>query len=98
MKRVSRTKLRAFAREYKKKNSDDKKWISKLRKLSVYRTAKGHSNVPQSYNVDGLGRWVNNQRTAYHNGKLSQERIEKLQDNGFVWFVGRGGNSSGARL
>ena len=91
-----RTERRAFARAHKKKKSDDKKWDRNLRKLSAYRNAEGHSNVPQSYRVGGLGRWVNNQRTAYQKGKLSQERIEKLQGNGFVWFVGRGGKSSGA--
>ena len=34
-----------------------------------------------------LGRWCLNQRTSYHNGSLSEVRIQKLNNAGFVWSI-----------
>ena len=43
-------------------------------------------NVPQLYAEDNhLGLWVTNQRAAYKEGKLSPERISKLESIGFIW-------------
>jgi hypothetical protein len=32
-----------------------------------------------------LGRWVGSQRSKYRKGKLSEDRIKRLEDIGFVW-------------
>lgn len=37
-----------------------------------------------------LGSWVANQRGAYNNNQLTPDRIQRLDDLGFVWRVGKG--------
>ena len=48
-----------------------------------------HGDVPMpakaKYHDLNLGIWVNNQRTDYNKGKLSAERIERLEEAGIVW-------------
>jgi hypothetical protein len=34
-----------------------------------------------------LGQWVNTQRGSFQKGKLSEKRIEFLNEAGFVWKV-----------
>jgi len=43
----------------------------------LYTTASGFA----------LGKWVGSQRTAYKKGQLTPERIQRLDDLGFVWDV-----------
>mmetsp|Transcript_12753 Transcript_12753/g.44672 ORF Transcript_12753/g.44672 Transcript_12753/m.44672 type:complete len:481 (-) Transcript_12753:1879-3321(-) len=40
--------------------------------------------------IPNLGAWVNNQRALYRNGKLSAERIKRLENMGFVFEIGFG--------
>ena len=50
--------------------------------------ANNDGQVPQSYKTeDGytLGTWVNNQRVIYKKGKLTDERIRRLEELGIVW-------------
>ena len=60
----------------------DAKWDARLDKLKEYKAGHGGCNVPQS---QGLGSWVSRQRTAYSEGRISRERIERLNEIGFEW-------------
>ena len=71
------------------------KWLVKFDELKAFKEVKGHCQVPHSYKENpGLGRWAKRQRyqyKLYHTaGKrslstMSQERIDMLEDLGFVW-------------
>lgn len=46
--------------------------------------------VPQHFETDDgskLGVWLQNQRTKYRAGKLSDDRIEKLESIGMIWAM-----------
>ena len=43
--------------------------------------------VTEQYRGENLGSWVNVQRRAYKEGKLSQERYEKLRSVGFIFDI-----------
>jgi hypothetical protein len=47
-----------------------------------YKNEHGDFNVPISYNK-ALSEWVENQKYIYRKGRLSQERIDRLEDVGF---------------
>jgi hypothetical protein len=63
-------------------------WGRRYGQLVEFKEAHGHCNVPQRYaaNVE-LGRWVKDQRTFKVKGKISQERIELLEEIGFQWKI-----------
>jgi hypothetical protein len=55
----------------------------------IYKERTGNPNASQSYKTPKgfrLGSWQNNQRTNYKKGKLSQDRIKRLEDIGFKWI------------
>ena len=53
--------------------------------LIEYRKKHRHCNVPEGYQINPeLGRWVVVQRERYKQGRLSKERIQQLQEIGFV--------------
>ena len=58
-------------------------WNERYRELEAFKTKRGHCNVPQRQGP--LGKWVKNQRTERKGDKLSAERIQRLDDIGFVW-------------
>ena len=61
-------------------------WRTHYDDLATYKAEHGDCNVPRYYEANkSLGRWVNTQRTAYRNNKLSEERVRKLTEIGFVW-------------
>ena len=61
-------------------------WETYFDKLVAYKELNGHCNVSQHDEANkSLGHWVNNQRTAFRNGTLSDERARKLVEIGFVW-------------
>ena len=62
-------------------------WEEMFDALNEYEKLHGHCNVPTSYVLNGrtLGIWVSTQRSNYQNGKLSEYRIKRLEDIGFVW-------------
>jgi hypothetical protein len=65
-------------------------WEEGYSQLVAYKEANGDVLVPVIHETeDGfrLGSWVNNQRRAYNRGKLSTDRIERLEDLGFVWVL-----------
>ncbi|MDO8446598.1 MAG: Helicase associated domain protein [Deltaproteobacteria bacterium] len=55
-----------------------------------YRKEHASSNVAIAYKtIEGyrLGEWQNDIKKAYHNGRLTNERIQKLEDIGFEWHL-----------
>ena len=87
-------------------NAKTDAWTKKFNLLEEFKAEKGHSNVPLLYSENkSLGKWVNKQRELYkkythnltiENGSkklpcaLTDERIKRLNDIGFVWVVGKG--------
>ena len=60
------------------------RWEQYRQQLISYKTAKGDCNIPSTYKPNQpLAKWVENQRSAYHRTKLSQERTALLQQIGF---------------
>jgi hypothetical protein len=66
-------------------------WDVRYQQLQVYKHEHGDCCVPISYANKQLANWVHNQRKQYNlrqTGKasdLTTERLERLQDIGFVW-------------
>ncbi|KAL3902322.1 MAG: hypothetical protein SGARI_005895, partial [Bacillariaceae sp.] len=58
-----------------------KPWDAKYFQLREYRMINGHCNVPTK--VPGLGKWVDNQKTRFKNGKMNQDRVVLLEGLGF---------------
>ena len=53
-----------------------------------YRAVKGNTLVPSRYEQNlRLGKWVSKQRTRFQQGKLSEDRIELLNEIDFAWEV-----------
>jgi predicted chitinase len=56
----------------------------------LYKESTGNSNAPASYKTSEgylLGSWQGNQKYNYRKGKLSPERIERLENIGFTWEI-----------
>jgi hypothetical protein len=59
----------------------DQQWQDMYQKLLEHKETKGHCfDLPQTL---PLGRWLNYQRWLYRNGKLREDRVEKLLSVGF---------------
>ncbi|HHT9144666.1 MAG: helicase associated domain-containing protein [Candidatus Brocadiaceae bacterium] len=59
-----------------------------LQETIKYKERFGYPNAPQNYvTAEGfnLGSWQNTKRQSYKMGKLSDERIRKLEEVGFKW-------------
>ena len=68
----------------------EKIFQSKLEHLKAYRKENGDAMVPYAYrSPDGfwLGNWVKVQRELRATGRLSKERVDALNNEGFVWAV-----------
>ncbi len=64
------------------------RWQTGYEHIVAYRQRFGDVNVPQNYVCDDgytLNNWIDSQRKAYRNGKLSDERIRRLDALGMVW-------------
>jgi hypothetical protein len=69
-------------------NPFESDWEAAFAHLERFASREGHTRVSQSQVEDGyrLGRWVAKQRAAYSGGRLSQERIARLEAlPGWVW-------------
>jgi hypothetical protein len=70
-------------------NVSDRKmvaWEMMYKELENFKTVFGHVKVPQDYRDNlKLGGWVAHQRKNKTEGKLSRERIKKLNLLGFLW-------------
>ena len=61
-------------------------WLVNYNKLIDYKNKFGTLKVSQTDKTyRALGRWVNDQRVAFQRNKLSDFKIEKLNDIEFVW-------------
>jgi hypothetical protein len=62
------------------------KWDKNYQELASFKKQYGHFNIlkicPEKTNLD---LWMKTQRVVYKSGKLSQERIEKLEAMEFIW-------------
>ena len=61
----------------------EQEWLDSFEELTKYKAENSDCNVPRKQG--SLGAWVDNQRTFYKNGKLSQERLDLLESIGFSW-------------
>lgn len=59
-------------------------WDEWYGELLAYKEKHGGFRVSASQQT-GLGSWVSNQRTNFHNGVLEADRIHRLNEIGFVW-------------
>ncbi|MDD4880035.1 MAG: DEAD/DEAH box helicase family protein [Gallionellaceae bacterium] len=59
-------------------------WDQKYGELLAYKNQYGNTNVPLRYTTN-LGSWVVSQRVVRKNGRLSVERIARLDKIGFSW-------------
>ncbi|MGV3640553.1 MAG: helicase associated domain-containing protein, partial [Adhaeribacter sp.] len=67
----------------------DAHWMASLEKLKAYKQKHGTCQV--SLKIDPvLQRWTSWQRKLFYQGKLSQDRIDKLQEIRFSWNVQEG--------
>jgi superfamily II DNA or RNA helicase len=63
-------------------------WDSYFQELQLFKDKFGHCRVNQrSTTHKKLGIWVFNQRLRYRKGKLTADRIAKLESIGFEWNV-----------
>ncbi len=54
--------------------------------LVRFKEEHGHCNVPRGWSENlELGSWVTTQRYNYRRGKLSPDRVERLEARGFEW-------------
>jgi len=66
----------------------DLQWEEAFSYLKTYKEEHGSCSILQGYRNSygfALGAWVSNQRTRNEKGKLSKERIEKLNSLNFIW-------------
>ncbi|HBJ82988.1 MAG TPA: hypothetical protein DDZ88_03755 [Verrucomicrobiales bacterium] len=62
-------------------------WELRFGQLVAYQTVHGHCQVPRKQGA--LSEWVNTQRKARRNGRLREDRRERLEQIGFAWESGR---------
>ena len=58
-----------------------------MQELTAYKREHGNCNVQQRQGR--LGAWVKRQRTARREGKLSEDRVQRLTELGFNWGASR---------
>ena len=64
------------------------RWEEGFQYLSAFVRQEGHARVPDKHHENGfrLGQWVRIQRSVHKQGKLSPERIERLEAlPGWTW-------------
>jgi len=62
------------------------RWEEMYAALVEYKQQNGHCKVPYDWLENPkLGKWVSRQRKNYKKGKLSSDRIARLESLGFEW-------------
>lgn len=62
----------------------ESKWDEMFNELLSYKAQHGDANVPDDWPTS-LGTWVGKQRSSKRSGKLSEDRLQRLVDIGFLW-------------
>jgi len=63
-------------------------WEKNFSKLVAFKNDNGNCRIPVHWKRDAqLGQWVSRQRVFYSKGKLSRDRISKLEALGFEWKI-----------
>ncbi len=70
-----------FTWENRKPKTD---WDERFCELAAYKAEHGNADVPRTWPT-GLGTWVGNQKSFLKNGKLSSDKLKKLEGIGFSW-------------
>jgi len=61
-------------------------WEALFQALVAFKENQGHCGVPNRWSENPeLGTWVGTQRQAFRKGKLSEERVARLEALGFEW-------------
>ena len=68
-------------------------WMDSYQQLVVYKQQYNTTNVPTKYKEDRLGVWVSNQRAAYNNKSIKEERCQLLNSINFDWGNGPKGSN-----
>ena len=63
------------------------RWEGRVAELQAFKAEHGHCNVPQDYPDRSLAVWVYNCRRQRKQGKLSEDRIRRLDAIGFCWAM-----------
>ena len=74
---------------------DEEQWKQRLKELKAYKKKHGDCLIPYNYEQNPkLGYWVSRQRKEYKkwlrgvHAKITQDRIDQLNEIDFVWEVG----------
>ena len=59
-------------------------WEEQYQALAAFKASEGHCDVTHSASLE-LGRWVNFVRSRHRLGKLSADRVARLDALGFSW-------------
>lgn len=67
---------------------EDNQWNTQLEKVKAYKQQYSDTQVPANYTADpSLGGWVATQRDLYKKHRLRPDRLEKLEEIGFLWSI-----------
>ena len=68
------------------RRGDADRWERRFAQLVAFRARFGHCRVTKTFREDSaFGHWVDNQRLFKRQGKLSAERMARLEECGIVW-------------
>jgi len=72
------------------------RWEARFRELKKFKEEHGHCDVPSKH-PGGLGDWVYAQRCGHKESRLEASRIQKLEELGFQWRLGKFGHCNVSR-
>ncbi|KAI2502515.1 helicase [Fragilaria crotonensis] len=78
-------KLKAANFVWNPEDTYEKRWEEKYAELSRFYEAHGHLIIPPRKKHAALNTWIRNQRVLREGGKLSQDRIDRLDKLQFSW-------------
>ncbi|KAL6057634.1 Helicase [Balamuthia mandrillaris] len=78
------------SRKRRKLDNFEEAWEQRYLQLVDFYQRFGHCRVPSQWKEnESLGFWVKTQRAAWKKGKITAERVEKLNKINFLWKVGK---------
>ena len=81
-------RLKALGLEWKTGGSLDPRWEHSFTVMREFRRRFGHCRVPPEWAENVLlSRWVGKMRRRYRLGRLSEEKVSRLNEIGFLWDV-----------